>query len=314
MTDATADARPFRAVTHKTGIIKILERFGAVPDPGATIDSDTAAQTLWWASQEWASQVLATGVALPQLTAPTWGWLSVLPSRFLGREVGTLLKRDVPRFFDQHPEYLDSHPWVVVSLPGEQTEFAPPLLLSVADLAQGHIKGFDRFPGDVLLQVESPFPCVVEVRCWVAHGEVTAHVPYRLGEVGWDSSLFLEMLSNVEGRELTGIALDVARNLAGSVDGPPGYVVDLGVADDKTAVALRSWPSWAADPLSADPAGVFQSLLAAHDFGNEHPDWTWSPDLRVYERLTIHAQAQNRAHTPDDECPSPIPEEIPSGG
>lgn len=278
------DTPTFRVVTHKTGLVRFFEPYGAQSDLGVSVDSDKAATDLWWMPQDWAIQVLNAGIELPQLLAPTPGWLAGLPVEFKNREIGTLLKRDIPRFFRKHPEYLEKHPQVVLSVPGEHTELVTPRVVVSEHLAEGVVPGFESMPDDVLFQLDEMLPCVVEVRCWVADKTVATAAPYRIGVVGWDSALFLEMLFNAEGQELQRQAVEFAQKLAAETEAPPGYVIDVGVTLDGTCTALRAWPAWAVEPLSADPAGVFAALVAAHDFDQNHPDWRWTPDRRVYER------------------------------
>lgn len=279
-----SEERAFRVVTHKPGVVRFFESFGASQDIGVSVDAEKASRDLWWMSQDWAVQVLQAGIALPQLTAPTPGWVAGLDRKWLNREVGTLLKRDIPRFFAQHPQYRENHPQVVVSIPAEHTELIPDRVLSSEQLAAGEMAGLDDLPEDLLLQIDAMMACVVEVRCWIAHGELTVACPYRLGMIGWDSNLFLEMLFNTQGQELTQTAARFAQELAASVEGPPGYAVDIGITLEGTPSVLRSWPAWAVDPLSADPVAVFAALAASHDFDQAHQDWRWTPDLRVYAR------------------------------
>lgn len=280
--------RPFRVVTHKPSVVAVLAPFGGSQDVGISVDGDTAAHSLWWMPTDWAVQVLNAGIGLPQLTAPGPGWIAGLPERFLHRRVGTLRKRDVARYYEKHPGAADSHPQVVLSTPGESTELLPPQVVNSADLADGVLPpAFARLPDATLLQLDEPLPCVVEVRCWIARGDVTASAPYRLGMVGWDSNLFLEMLFNAEGQRLAEVAVDAARVIAAGVDGPPGYALDLGVTVGGTVTVLRAWPAWSAEPLHAEPAGVFTALAAAHDFDHVNQKWRWSPDLNVYARPTL---------------------------
>lgn len=281
----TPETRAFRVVTHKPGLVAAFSGFGATQDVGISVDAATAAQTLWWTPQDWAVQVQRAGIDLPQLTAPTPGWLAGLPDRFLNRQVGTLRKCDIPRYYAKHPQAAEEHPQVVLSTPGEATELLVPTVALASDLAAGlYPPGFDRLPEGTLLQVDQMLPCVVEVRCWVADREVTTHAPYRLGMVGWDSALFLEMLFNAEGQKLTEGALETAQVIAREVDGPPGYALDLGVTVDGIVTVLRVWPAWAAEPLHAEPVGVMTALIAAHDFDGVHTQWRWAPDLAVYDR------------------------------
>jgi hypothetical protein len=279
--------RPFVVVSHKNPLAGMFAQYGAEQDFGATVNPDTAPLTLWWTSQDWASQVLAAGVGLPQLLAPSAGFVARLDPKWLQRQVGHLRKRDIPAFYAKHPGQVSEHPQVILSSGAEHTELRPPVMASSADLAAGTFPGsYGGLPGDVLLQLDQPLNCVTEVRYWVTNGELTAVCPYRLGVVGWDSSLFLEMLFNSQGRELIGEADRVAHEIVREVDGPPGYAIDLGVTPDGTVTVLRVWPSWSAEPFSADPTGVLRSLLASHDFDQrtELDVWRWGPDLRLYDR------------------------------
>jgi hypothetical protein len=299
--DTPASTRPFRVVTHKPAVLAVLAPFGGNQDIGVSVDTTIADQTLWWMPTDWAVQVLRAGIDLPQLTAPDSGWLAALPERFLNRKVGTLRKVDIPRYYTKHPKAVESHPQLVLSPPGQVTDLLPPVVVQAADLAAGVFPtGYQRLADATLLEMDEMLACVVEVRCWVAQGEVTAAAPYRLGMVGWDSSLFLEMMFNTEGQKLTEGAVDTARVIAKEVDGPPGYALDLGVTADGIVTVLRAWPAWAAEPLHADPAGVFTALAASHDFDHTG-QWRWAPDMDVY--------ARPEAERPGDAPPQPTENE-----
>lgn len=294
-------ARNFRVVSHKTGLVKFFEAFGGQSDLGVSVDSEKAATDLWWMPQDWAIQILNAGIELTQLLAPTPGWLAGLPPEWKGREIGTLLKRDIPRFFRQHPEYQEKHPQVVLSIPGEHTELVVPRVVASEHLAEGVVPGFESMPDDILFQLDEMLPCVVEIRCWVADKTVTAATPYRIGMVGWDSVLFLEMLFNAEGQDLQRQAVEFAQGLVSEVEAPPGYAIDIGITVDGTCTPLRVWPAWGVEPLSADPAGVFSALAASHDFDHAHPQWRWTPDRRVYERPASSDPApQTESEEPTD--------------
>ena len=283
ITDAL-DTRPFKVVTHKPAVVAVLAPFGGTQDIGITVDSKSADRTLWWMSTDWAVQVLKAGIPLPQLTAPGAGFVAGLPQRFLNRRVGTLRKGDVVRYYEKHPDAAAEHPQIVLSIPGEITDLLSPEVVQSADLARGVFPpNFARLPETTLLQLDQMLACVVEVRCWVAHREVVAAAPYRLGMVGWDSALFQEMMFNAEGQQLAQGAVDVAKVIAAEVDGPPGYALDIGVSVDGITTVLRAWPSWAVEPLHAEPTGVFAALAAAHDFDHTGR-WRWNPDLDVYAR------------------------------
>ncbi len=283
--EETTQTRPFRAVTHKPAVAAALAPFGASQDVGIGVDGDTAGQTLWWMSTDWAVQVIQAGIGLPQLTAPGPGFVAAMPERFLKRRVGTLRKADIARYYAKHPQAAEEHPQLVISVPGEISELLPPQVVEAKMLTVGAVPpGYARLPDSTLLQLDEMLACVVEVRCWITRGDVTASAPYRLGMVGWDSSLFLEMLFNAEGQRLAEGAVDTARVIAREVEGPPGYALDLGVTVDGQVTVLRAWPAWAVEPLHADPTGVFAALAASHDFDHTNERWRWSPDLNVYAR------------------------------
>jgi hypothetical protein len=273
--------------------VGLFEKFGGRQDTGVTVDPETAPLQLWWMSQDWAIQVLNAGIALPQLTAPPRGWIASLDRKWLGREVGTLLKRDIPKFFEQKgTDYRLAHRQVVASAPGEHSELLPPVVMLSVDLADGEWGDYSELPGDMMIQLDEMVGCVVEVRCWVSHGEITAACPYRIGMIGWESSLFLEMMYNAQGQELTAKAVEFAQGLASEVEGPPGYAVDIGVTIEGDSTVLRAWPAWAVDPLHADTTGVFRSLASSHDFDGTQGRWTWSPDARVYRRPAPDEKAE----------------------
>ena len=297
--------RPFRVVTHKPGIAGVLTPFGAVQDVGINVDPDTASRTLWWMPQDWAIQVLRAGVELPQLLAPHPGYMAGLDEGWLNREVGIFRKKDIQSFFEKHPEYLEEHPQVVVSTPGETSELLPPRVASSASLALGVIDGFESLPDDSMLQLDEPKACVVEVRCWVTDKIVTAAAPYRIGSVGWESGLFLEMTFNTDGQALVGKGIEAASQIARTYPSPPGYAIDIGLTIEGEVTVLRVWPAWAAEPLHADPIGVLNSITAAHDFDRRYPQWVWSPDMNVYNR----PQAED---TPS-EAPEAPPAELSEG-
>lgn len=307
--DTPADdevTRPFRVITHKPGVLASFAGFGGTQDAGVTVDGESAGRTLWWMSQDWAVQVLKAGIALPQLLAPTPGWMAALPERFLNRRVGTLRKCDIARYYQKHPQAQHAYPQLVLSVPADHPELLGPQVVLASDLAADVLPAdYARLPEDTMLQLDEMLPCVVEVRCWIAHGVVTAAAPYRLGMVGWESSLFLEMLFNAEGQQLTEGAVDTAQVIAKEVDGPPGYALDLGVTVDGIVTVLRVWPAWAAEPLHAELTGAFTALVASHDFDHTNEKWRWTPDLSVYARSTTESptpeEEKDTAH--DDDQP-----------
>ena len=303
VTDTTL-ARPFYMVTHKTSLARYFGHLGVEQHFGVNVNPATAPISLWWCSQDWAAQAATAGIELPQLLAPTPGFVARLDKKkWLKRDVGHLRKSDIPSFYAKHPDYLVEHPQVILSTGGEHTELIPPAVCTAEDLAAGNYPApYNLLPGDVFLQLDQPLPCVIEVRYWVANGELTAACPYRLGMVGWDSNFFLEMLFNEEGRLLVGMADEVAGRFANEVDGPPGYAFDLGITTEGTVTVLRAWPSWAADPLAAEPMGVWTSIVAAHDFDQmvDLDVWRWDPDQRIYDR-SIFADTETEPEPETDE-------------
>lgn len=291
--DYSASENPekkFRVITHKPGLLALFSPFGGFFDVGTSVDPATAADDHWWMSQDWASQVLRAGIEMPQLTAPTPGWIAGLDQRWLNRRVGTLRVRDLKGFFAKHPSLVKDHPTVVVSVPGEFPELVPPSMFRSEDLAQGQAGYFSQhLPGHSMIQLDEILPCVVESRFWVADGEISASCPYRIGMVGWDSALFTEILLNPEAHPFLEQLHKTAQDFVEDVDGPPGYVFDMGITVEDTVTVLRSWPSWSVDPLSADINGVYRSLKASHDFTGEHFEWRWTPDLSVYSRQPVNS-------------------------
>lgn len=293
--DVEAKSRDFLVVTHKPGVLFPFMAFGARQDIGISVDPDTAPHTLWWMGQEWASRVLAAGVGLPQLTAPGPGFIAALDEKWLHRRSGTLRLCDVQGYFSKHPEQVRNNPQVIISTTaGDFPEMLPSRLVNTDDLVEGKIpSGFDRLPPDVFVQVDEVFSCVAEVRCWVADGKIVATSVYRLGMVGWDSSLFLEMLFNAQGQELIAKAVGHASNLVSEVSGPPGYALDIGTNLEGVSTVLRAWPSWAVEPLSGNAEGVYQSLVASQVFEGQNL-WEWSPEPAYYDRSLFFDQENDR--------------------
>lgn len=295
VTDALA--RPFYMVTHKTSLVRYFGHLGVEQHFGINVNPGMAPLALWWCPQDWAAKAIEAGIELPQLLAPTPGFVARLDSKWLNREVGHLRKGDIASFYAKHPDQVTEHPQVVVSTGGDYSELIPPVVCNAEDLAAGIFPApYDQLPGDVMLQLDQPVPCVIEVRYWVANGELTAACPYRLGMIGWDSSFFLEMLFNEQGRELVALADDFAVRFAAEVDGPPGYAFDLGITTDGTVTFLRAWPSWAVEPLAAEPGGVWTSIIASHDFDNlvDLDVWRWDPDLRIYDRSMFNESEEEK--------------------
>ena len=300
---STTLTRPFLAVTHKSPLVRSFEPFGAVQEFGGNVNPDTASQTLWWCSQDWASQVVQAGVDIGQLLSPTPGFVAGLNQRWLHRKVGTLRKRDVPGFYAKHPDYLTNYPTVILSTGTEHSELLAPVVASTTDLAQGTFPApYTGLHDGVLIQLDEPLSCVAEVRYWVAHGELTAACPYRLGMIGWESSLFLEMLFISQGRDLITLADETAKNFAAEVEAPPGYVLDLGVTLEGQVTVLRSRPAWSAEPFSADPTGVLRAIVASHDFDRsvDYDRWRWTPDMKIYDRSHLE-ENQEPIESPDTE-------------
>jgi hypothetical protein len=261
-----ADAsREFRIVTNRRWLVERFSELGAVHDDGSEIDPAAAVETVWWAPGAWVASAAAAGVRLPLLACGA-RWLTTVPSEWRVSGVQVCALAEVPRVVagaDQ-PRFLKLAEAKVDSF--RARVFRPPFTYLADTLSQF------RFPDDTLIQISDVVEFVVEARFFIAHELVTARSLYRVGDDIWGATQFAR---HDECAELPAMET-LAAQLAAQVPAPPGYVLDIGITDDRRPLVIEANPAWSSGPYDADPAGVLEAITAAHDFERRYPEWAWT--------------------------------------
>jgi hypothetical protein len=263
----------FRIVTDKPWLADVFKPFGAVQDVGVEVDPDTALDTIWWAPGGWAARAHKAKVVLPLLSCGP-RWLDNLSRRYLGRDVVTLrLASMADREFE---------PEVFVKLAEAKHDSCRPKVYRTTRLAET-MRQFG-FPPDALIQVQGVVELVIEARFWVVRGDVVAESLYRIDDSIWGAADFAESTSSGRSVEALVQMRQLASEVAGEVAGPPGYVLDIGLSADNETLVIEANPAWSSGPYDGEPATVYETIVAAHDFAGEHPEWAWQPNP-IFERV-----------------------------
>lgn len=245
-------------------------RLPVVHDLGLDVPADTSS-TAWWAPHQHVARLAVTArVTQPSLWSPGATWLTRVPAEHLHRRVWAGPLDDV------------------ASCPLWQ-----PGALVFAKPAEIKVRGLDARPygtadavtramlerhltGESLVVLSELVGFVEEYRCFVAPGPdgaptVVAASPYLVHDVTWDA------WDDASSAPDPTAAAAFAQQVVAAVDGPAGYVVDVGrLADGRWAV-VEANAAWSSNPYHCDPAGVVAAVLAAQD-----PDgdvtWAWRSD------------------------------------
>jgi hypothetical protein len=266
-------ATVFRIVTDKTWLAELFKPFGAVRDDAIAIDPTSARDTIWWAPGAWVARAHKAGVTLPVLSCGP-RWLQNVPGDYLGRDVATL---SLDSLADQRFE-----PEVFVKLAEAKHDSCPPRVYRTTRLAETMQQY--GFPPHTLVQVQGVIEFVVEARFWVVRGEVVAESLYRINDSIWGASDFADRAGAQRSQESLCRMRELAHVIAAEVPGPPGYVVDIGMTSDGATLVIETNPSWSSGPYDGDPAAVYETIVAAHDFEGAHPHWAWQPNP-IFERV-----------------------------
>lgn len=230
-------------------------------------------RTGWWMPTEHAARLLHAELPL-HLQAPGPEWMRRVPFAFTGRDIWVATLADV----EADPKWLRGSAFVKVA--EFKTDDVPAgwhtdLPAWIELLHQAGV------PADSWLQLtRQRIPFDVEVRCFIANGEVTGTAVYRAGRMIFpDAAAPGEVMS---------CALNFARTVVNAMgdDQPNGYTLDVGWASDRDEwLVVEANPAWSSNPYDASPDGVRVSLAAATVPGSTSGDaFTWIPDpyLRQY--------------------------------
>lgn len=279
-------AKGFRGITRHGVPIDVFQ------DWGFDIDPKKALETIWWAPGAWVASAYKAGVRLP-LTSCGPYWLERLPMEYRGRGVKTMtLAESIRRMPDQAE-------WdVFVKLPEAKLEHFPAAVHKrnrhwEATMAQYHL------PDDALIQLQDVRKFWIEYRFWIAYGEIKAHSLYQFSPARWSNKEPMpepvwwgqpEFPSAVEahGRfnnALNACADTVERLLADErVKYPRGFVLDVGIAGDADPVVIEANAAWSSGPYDGQVNGIYETIVASHDFNREFPEWAWDPNPALYRK------------------------------
>ncbi|MCG7607061.1 ATP-grasp domain-containing protein [Mycobacterium sp. CnD-18-1] len=244
---------------------------GGVIDHGFDIDPDTAMDTIWWAPGAWVASAHEAGIQLP-LTSNGPHWLDELPPEYRGRYVFTGSMGYIRQLWDEDPDGgFDGR--YFVKLPEAKFDGFPARLHDYnrfwsATMGQYHL------PDDVLVQIQEPVEFTTEARFWVAHGEVTTGSLYRIGDLIWGSDDWEDVAKPLSESNLFKALRSLAQEVALKVDAAPGYTLDIGMTD-AGPVVVEANAAWSSGPYDGDPEGIYQAVVASHDFEGKYPRWAW---------------------------------------
>lgn len=267
--------RRFQVVTHRNWVARFFAPVSGRQDFGMDIDPDEVANTVWWAPGHWVARAAASGVELPVLSAGA-DWLANLTRTAAGR--AALGNRHVAVSEAAGvPGLMDSLGWerAHVKLPEVKDDRYPALVRDTGDVVSDLASG--KLGPNTLVQISEVVNLGDEARMFVARGEVTAASWYRRDgvwhdEPEWDSGVLPDE-SLVGGVE----------SLLAPLSAPPGFVVDVSVNGDGAPVILEANASWSSNPYDCDPTGVFESIVASHDFDRAQRRWAF--DTAQYGRV-----------------------------
>ena len=194
-------------------------------------------------------------------------WLDDLPLSYRGRDVDTLTLGSMTK--------RQFAPEVFVKLPEAKHDSCPARVYRTTHLAET-MQQFG-FPPDALIQDQGVVEFVIEARFWIVHGEVCAESLYRIDDSIWGAETFAQTAGRGHSQEALAMLRRTACAVAAEVSAPPGYVLDIGLTADKNLV-IEANPAWSSGPYDAEPAAVYETIVAAHDFAGEHPQWAWTPN------------------------------------
>jgi hypothetical protein len=221
-------------------------------------DLTGAGAVAWWTPTEHAARLLASGVPFP-MQAPGPGWLDTVPAEMARRSVWTgPVERlvDVPWRSGWCKPAEFKHPDLPAAWFDDVTDFADACAL--LDL-----------PADAVVQVaDTRLDLAWEHRFVVAHGAVLGGSPY----LAPDGSLWEDGMTSPPAVHASAAAF--AADVAASVPGPPGYVLDVATTHDGAPLVLEANPAFSSALYGTDPDAALTALTASATGGA----WQWVPD------------------------------------
>lgn len=263
----------FRVVTHKRWLADQFAPLGAVIDHGFDVDPETAMDTIWWAPGAWVASAAKAGVKLPLMSCGP-DWLCNLPYEYRGRHVQNKVLSDI---------FPGKTRATFAKLPEAKHDAAPAKVYSDDCYLRATLSQFN-FPADTVWQLQEPIEFVTEARFWIAHDKITAHSFYRVPDIIhrdliWGGPFFDEWVTSASTVSYRNECLyrmqTMIRDLVNNVATPPGFVLDMGITADGEVLVVEANAAWSSGPYDGDPAGIYQAIVASHDFDGRYPEWSW---------------------------------------
>ena len=235
-----------------------------------------ARRTAWWAPHEFIARLTVTPEAeLPDLASPGPAWLASVPSDFLGRSVWCGPAGDLAgcHLWDTGPAFAKPAEIKLSALPAQL--YPDPDAFLTAARAAG------LYPSSWVI-VSEPIDLVAEYRCFVAPRDgrpvVVAASAYLVDDVTWDA------WEPADAPDATAAAA-FAQTVVDAVEGPDGWVLDVGRTAAGRWVVIEANAAWSSSPYHADPRGVVAAILASQT-PPVPPRWRWRSDPVFDERAT----------------------------
>lgn len=269
-----------RVVTTAAWLARDLAAGTTVPvvhDYGLDAPADTS-RTAWWAPHRFIARLMVTpGVTRPHLLSPGPAWLTTVDEQWTGRELwaGQLAAiAGCPLWNRQYANGVR----VFAKAAEIKRDLLPARAYGTASGFHGTAETAGLLPGShVVLSEVVEF--TAEYRCFIAPGTdgaptVAAASAYLVDGQTWDA------WENSQDAPDPTEAARFAQQVVATVDGPPGYVLDVGRLADGTWAVVEANASWSSNPYHCDPAGVVASILAAQDPDGDQR-WVWGSDPAI---------------------------------
>lgn len=277
----------FRVVTHKAWLAnqfaEALPEVTVTLDHGFDIDPSAAAGTLWWAPGAWTARARRAGVRL-SVTSCGPRWLESLPWPYRRRAVHTLTVGELAALT---PADRLSGPWFL-KLPEAKLES-----FSAAPRQIGPDLGDElraaSLREDTLIEVQGVVDLDCEARFWIARNTITACSLYRAGSTEWGGPEWdPPRMRHGRQRELSAMATFAEELLADpAVQRPPGFTLDLAIDTTGRPLVVEANAAWSSGVYDGDTRGIYQAIMAAHDFTAAHQRWGWNPYLDIHRGAAL---------------------------